>query len=284
MDDIARKNRTRAVLRAVEVLIFAAFLILNVVPVLWGVLTSLKSTRDIAAFPPKIVNFQLVAEHYTRVIESGFFQAFFVSIRNSILTILFGALLAAITAYGFDRYRFRFRRLLFFCVVLGIPLSVGSSALLIPNFLYMANLGLTNRFVTLPLLYITYNLPMAIWIIKGNMEAIPTSIDESAKIEGCGDLYIFFRLILPLALPSLAAASLFLFIGSWNEFITSSVMVDSPHLRPVQLAIYNYLGYFGREWGPLTASATIAIIPIIVIFSILSKLLISGLTQGSVKS
>ncbi len=284
MDNLANRTRARTILIAVEILVFTLFLVLNIVPVFWGILTSFKSTRDIAAFPPRLIGFQAVLVHYQRVIQGGLFQALIVSIRNSLITIVFGALIAALTAYGFDRYRFRFRKALFFCVVLGIPLSVGSSALLIPNFLYMANLGLTNRLVTLPLLYITYNLPMAIWILKGNMEAIPVSIDESARIEGCGDFYIFFRLILPLAKPALAASSLFLFIGSWNEFITSSVMVDSPHLRPIQLAIYNYLGYFGREWGPLTASATIAIIPIILIFSILSKLLISGLTQGSVKS
>ena len=283
MDALMKRRNKKIILIIAEVCVFLIFFSINVVPVLWGILTSLKSARDIAAFPPRIFNFQPVFDHYKRVVDGGIFQSMLVSVRNSALTILFGTFLAAVTAFGFDRYRFRFRKLFFFCVVLGIPLSVGSSALLMPNFLYMVKLGLTNKGITLPLLYITYNLPMAIWILKGNIESIPVSIDESAKIEGCGDLFIFFRLILPLTKPALAAASLFLFIGSWNEFITSSVMVDSPGLRPVQLAIYNYLGYFGREWGPLTASATLAIIPIIIIFSVLSKFLISGLTQGSVK-
>jgi len=279
------KNKSSKVLiRTIEYTVLIVLLIVNIIPVLWGMLTSLKGMRDISAFPPKIFNFEPVLTHYIRVYNSGFFQSFFVSVRNSIITIIAGALLASITAYGFDRFKFKGRKLLFFFVVLGIPLSVGCSTLLIPNYLYMAKLGLINKYLTLPLLYITYNLPMAIWILKGCIEAIPISIDESAKIEGCGEMYIFFKLIFPLTKPALAAASLFLFIGSWNEFITSSVMVNSPHLRPIQLAIYNYLGYFGRQWGPLTASATIAIIPIIIIFSFLSKLLISGLTQGAVKS
>lgn len=279
-----RRLPKQAALKAAEYLVFLTVLVINIIPVIWGVITSLKTMRDISAYPPKIFNFQPVLEHYLRVIQSGFFQAMMVSVRNSLITIIIGALLASVTAYGFDRYSFRFKKILFFCIVLGIPLSVGCSTLLIPNYLYMSRLGLINRYLTLPLLYITYNLPMAIWILKGSIEAIPISIDESAKIEGCGDLYIFFRLILPLTKPALAASGLFLFIGSWNEFITSSVMVTSPHLRPIQLAIYNYLGFYGREWGPLTASATIAIIPIIIIFTFLSKLLISGLTQGSVKS
>jgi ABC-type glycerol-3-phosphate transport system permease component len=268
---------------AIEIFILLLFITLNIVPVLWGVLTSFKNPRDISAFPPKVINFIPVLEHYRTVVAGGLFKSMMVSVRNSALTIIVGTMLAAITAFGFDRYRFRGRSILFFCIILGIPLSVGSSALLIPNYLYMVKMGLNNRIYTLPLLYITYNLPMAIWILKGNIEAIPISIDESARIEGCTDMYIFAHLILPLAKPAMAASALFLFIGSWNEFVTSSVMVDAPHLRPIQLAIYNYLGYYGREWGPLTASATIAIIPIVIIFGFLSKLLISGLTQGSVK-
>jgi multiple sugar transport system permease protein len=273
----------RMLVRITEIGVFLVLAALNIVPILWGVLTSFKTPPDISAFPPKVIGFKPVLDHYATVVTGGFFNSMLVSIRNSAFTIVLGALLAAVTAFGFDRYRFRFRKLLFFCVILGIPMSVGSTALLIPNYLYMVKLGLNNNAYTLPLLYITYNLPMAIWILKGNIESIPVSIDESARIEGCGDIYIFTHLILPLTKPALAASSLFLFIGSWNEFITSSVMVDSPDLRPIQLAIYNYLGYFGREWGPLTASATIAIIPILFIFSLLSRQLISGLTQGSTK-
>jgi ABC-type glycerol-3-phosphate transport system permease component len=283
MEILNKKTHNRVFLIVIEIFILLIFLTLNIVPVIWGVLTSFKNPRDIAAFPPKIFNFVPVFEHYRTVIAGGLFRSMMVSVRNSAVTIILGALLASVTAFGFDRYRFRGRKILFFCVILGIPLAVGSSALLIPNYLYMVKIGLNNKIFTLPLLYITYNLPMAIWILKGNIEAIPISIDESARIEGCSDMYIFSHLILPLTKPALAAASLFLFIGSWNEFVTSSVMVDSPNLRPIQLSIYNYLGFFGREWGPLTASATIAIIPILIIFTFLSKLLISGLTQGSVK-
>lgn len=283
METLTTIKTRKTLLLLIEILILLLFLLLNIIPVLWGVLTSFKNPRDIAAFPPKIIKFTPVLEHYKTVIEGGLFKSMMVSIQNSLLTILAGAMLAAVTAFGFDRYRFKFRKLLFFFIIMGIPLSVGSSALLIPNYLYMVKMGLNNKIYTLPLLYITYNLPMAIWILKGNIESIPVSIDESARIEGCSDMYIFRRLILPLTKPALAASSLFLFIGSWNEFVTSSVMVDSPHLRPIQLTIYNYLGYYGREWGPLTASATIAIIPIILIFAFLSKLLISGLVQGSVK-
>ena len=274
----------KGALRVFEIAFIAFLVVLNTVPILWGVLTSIKPAREIFAFPPLIIGFQPVLEHYLRVIQSGFLQSLMVSVINASGCIFFGLLLAVVAGFGFDRYRFRMRKVLFFCVVIGIPLSIGSSALLIPNYLYMTRLGITNNRFTLILLYTTYNLPMAIWILKGAFEAIPREIDEAATLEGCSDMYILFRLLLPLAKPAIAAAALFLFIGSWNEFIAASVMVDSPKFRPVQLAIYNYLGYYGREWGPLTASSILALIPIIFVFIRLGRLLISGLTQGSVKN
>lgn len=270
--------------RVFESVAFVALVVLNTVPILWGVLTSIKPTRTILVFPPKIFGFQATLEHYVRIIRSGFLQSLWVSVFNSSFSIAFGVFLAILAAYGFDRYQFRFRKGLFFFVVLGIPLSIGSSMLLIPNFLYMSRIGLVDTRFTLVLLYTTYNLPMAIWILKGAFEAVPTEIDEAAMIEGASELYILWKLVVPLSKPALAAAALFIFIGSWNEFIAASVMVNSPNLRPVQLAIYNYLGYFGREWGPLTASATFALVPIIIVFVRLGRLLISGLTSGSVKS
>lgn len=281
---IVRNRPRRAIFFALEVALITVLIVLNIVPILWGVLTSLKQTQDIFVFPPEIIGFKPTLEHYARVLRSGYLVSLGVSVFNSAFSIALGLFLAILAAYGFDRFHFRTRRLLFFFIVLGIPLSIGSSMLLIPNFLYMTKLHLTNNRFTLILLYTTYNLPMAIWIMKGAFEAVPKEIDEAASLEGCGKIYALWHLLVPLSKPAIAAASLFIFIGSWNEFIAASVMVNSPGLRPVQLAIYNYLGYFGREWGPLTASATLAIIPIIFVFIRLGKLLISGLTQGSVKS
>ena len=124
---------------------------------------------------------------------------------------------------------------------------------------------------------------MAIWVLRGGIEAVPVEIEEAATVDGCSKARIIFGIIPRLILPSIAASALFIFIGSWNEFIVSSVLVDNPALRPVQTAIYNYLGFFGQEWGPLCASATFAILPILIVFTFLGKLMVSGLTAGSVK-
>ncbi len=266
-----------------EFLLLLFILILNSTPILWGLITSLKTRREILVYPPKFFHFTPSTEHYANVFRNGLSTG----MRNSLLysgcTILLGLVLSLLAAYGFERYRFPLRKTLLYIVIAGIPLSTGSAAMLIPNYLYMMKLGLTNKWYTLILIYTAYNLPMAIWVMKGGIEAIPLEIEDAARIDGCSRAYIITRLVPRMCLPSIASSALFLFIGAWNEFITSAVMIDSPNLRSIQLVIYYFRGFFGTDWGALMASAMIAVLPILVVFSFLGKLMVSGLTQGAVK-
>ena len=263
--------------------LFAVLCVLNLVPVIWGILTSLKSEPDLFRYPPTIFDFTPTLENYERVIASGFLGNMQVTVLYAVGTVLATLALALPAAYAFDRFEFPFRRTLLLLVVASIPLSLGAAALLIPNYIYFTRLGLTNAWYTLPLIYTANQLPMAIWIIKGNLETIPRELDEAALIDGSGHLGILWRIMLPLSRPALGAAGVLAFVGAWNEFVSSSVMVDNPALRPVQPAIYNFIGYFGREWGPLTAAAMLGIIPILIIFVVLGRQIVSGLTNGSVK-
>jgi multiple sugar transport system permease protein len=119
--------------------------------------------------------------------------------------------------------------------------------------------------------------------MKGMIEAIPRELDEAAIVDGATTLDILRHVILPVSGPALGTAAILTFVGSWNEFVAGSVMVDSPALKPVQPVIYSFIGFFGREWGPLTASATLAILPILVVFTLFGRLIVSGLTKGAVK-
>lgn len=263
--------------------LFAVLCVLNLVPVVWGILTSLKSEPDLFRFPPTILDFTPTLENYERVIASGFLGNLQVTVLYAVGTVAATLLLALPAAYAFDRFEFPFRRTLLLLVVASIPLSLGAAALLIPNYIYFTRLGLTNAWFTLPIIYTANQLPMAIWIIKGTLEGIPRELDEAALIDGSGRVGILVRIIMPLSRPALGAAGVLAFVGTWNEFLASSIMVDNPVLRPVQPAIYNFIGYFGREWGPLTAAAMLGIIPILIIFVLLGRQIVSGLTSGSVK-
>jgi multiple sugar transport system permease protein len=278
-----RRMALPALSGAAIVFAFVLLASLNLLPLIWGVLTSLKSEPDLFRFPPVLFDFTPTLQNYQRVIDSGFAGNMRMSLFYSVTTVIGTLVLALPAAYAFDRFDFPFRQPLFLLVVASIPLSLGAAALLIPNYLYFTRLGLTNAWYTLPLIYTAHQLPMAIWIMKGTIEGIPRELDEAAIADGASHFGVLRFVILPLSKPALGAAGVLTFVGSWNEFVAGSVMVDSPELRPIQPAIYNFIGYFGREWGPLTASATLAILPILIAFALLGRLIVSGLTKGSVK-
>lgn len=266
-----------------ETILFVSFSLINIITIIWGLITSLKPSRLIHAYPPLFFGFTATLDHYRVVIKNGFTSALMYSLFICLVSIILGLFLALLAGYGFQRYKFPFKKILFILIASCIPLSIGSSALLIPNYLYLSSLDMVNKWYTLILLYTAYNLPMAIWIVKGGIEIIPIEIEEAALIDGCSRPYILFRIVTILCRPSLAAAALFFFIGSWNEFITAAVMISSPQYRTVQLLVYQFLGVFGQDWGPLTAASIMSIAPVLIVFTILGKMLISGLTQGSVK-
>lgn len=255
----------------------------NTAPIAWGFLASLKSPSEILTYPPKLLAFTPTLDNYRQVLESGFM----LGMRNSTLyaftAVLIGLAAGAFAAFGFERFAFRGRSAIFLVIVASIPLAIGAAALLIPNYLFFARLGVINKWYTLPLIYSVHSLPIAIWIIKGSMESIPKELDEAAYIDGASSLTVFLRVVLPLCKPAIGAAGLLLFIYSWNEFVAGSVMVDADQLKPIQPLLYAYIGFFGREWGLLTAAACLAVLPIFVIYGLFGRLLISGLTRGAVK-
>src|SRR5690606_16871985 len=136
---------------------FAALIVFNLAPIVWSVRTSLMAPSDIFAYPPKWLDFAITLEHYERIVKSGYFQTFRNSIAYSLAAIAIGLIIGLLAAYGFDRFRFLGKKAMFFLVVFCIPLSMGSSALIIPNYLYFSKLGLLDGWFTLPLLYTAYN-------------------------------------------------------------------------------------------------------------------------------
>jgi len=278
-----RRSTPHRILQLVLVLALAALAIVNLLPLVWGVITSIKPDTVILAFPPKYIDFAPTTAHYHRVFESGFAASFLASLCYSLVAVLFAVLFGLPAAYAFDRFDFPFRQPLFLLVVASIPLSLGAAALLIPNYVYFVRLGLVNTPYALPLIYAAHQLPAAIWVIKGTIEGIPRELDEAAAIDGAKRAQVLWLIIFPLVRPALGAVAILAFVGSWNEFVAGSVMVDADWLRPVQPLIYGFIGFFGREWGPLTAAATMAILPIVISFALFGRLIVSGMTKGSVK-
>ena len=280
------KNNERKgtlLLITIDCLIIAIIAVVNLFPFVWALMTSFKTESDVFSYPIKFFNFVPVLENYVHVLKTRFPASWLRSIAYALSAIVICLALSSMAGYAFARYKNRLMSFLFTLIVFGIPLAVGSSALIVPNYIIFAKFRIINKFFTLPLIYTVYNLPMAIWIALGGIRSIPIEIEEAAIIDGCKQSYIIFNIIPKLNKPALASAALFVFIGAWNEFIVSAVLITSQQFRSIQVAIYEFLGYYGRQWGPLMASTILGFIPIIVLFSFLGRQLISGLTAGATK-
>lgn len=278
-----RSLSNRLIGRIAAVVAVALIAIVNLLPVLWGLATSLKPQQEILAPQPKFWGFEPTSMHYDTVISGNFGTSFVTSIGYGTVSTVLAVFLASCTAYALDRLRFRFRQVVFYVVVACVPLSIGAAILVLPTYIYFAALGLNNQWFTLPMVYMALNLPLAIWVMKGAIEGVPTELDQAGKMDGLSNLGILFRLVLPLCRPGIFAAGMLVFIGAWSEFLFGTVLVQNASLKPVQVAVYTYITAFGRSWGPLTAAAILAVVPILVLLFILGRHMVSGLARGSVK-
>lgn len=266
-----------------QILLLIIIGIIVTTPIVWGVLTSFKTESEISSYPPKILDFTWTAENYKTILKGGIGTAFIMSVTYAGTTVIVDLVVGNLAAYAMSRHKFKGKKFLFYLILAGIPLSAGSVALVIADYIYFSKLHMINTWFTLALISSVYHLPMSIWVLKGGMDNIPVEIEEAAAIDGCSRQNIIWFLIPRLNRPAIASASILAFIGVWNEFIVSSVMISNSRLRPLQLAIYNFMGFFGLQWGPLCAAATVSIVLVLLVFTLLGKQLVSGLTKGAVK-
>jgi len=196
-------------------------------------------------------------------------------------TSVIGIFLAATAGYAFSRFRFpgRTAGLLSFLITQMFP----GTLMMIPLYLIVNWLGLLDNLAGLVLVYSTSAIPFSIWMLKGYFDTIPKELEESALIDGASRTLIFYKIILPLAKPALAVTALFSFMTAWNEYILAATFMNRELSYTLPVALRNFVGQFAQDWGLFAAGAILVSIPIVALFFILQKYLVSGLTAGSVK-
>ena len=275
-------HRNRAALRkTIDVAVTAIIALICLFPILWGLSTSLKQTNRIMEFPPRLIPQPLTFDHYVTLWEQNIAYYVFNSVAVSAFTILVCLVVGSLAGYALARFSFRGKSAVLFVIV--AAMSVPISSLLVPTFGFMADLGLLNTRTGLVLLYAAYELPMVVWILQSYFQTIPVELERAAMIDGYPRLQAIRRVVVPLSTTGLVAAGLFVLIFAWNDFVVALVMTTTEEVRTLPIAIYNFLGYYGREWGPLTAGAMVSTIPLIVVFVIFQRYFMSGMTGGSVK-
>lgn len=270
--------KTKTILKNIFLLLLSLIII---GPILWGLSTSLKAPNKILAFPPRFIPDEPTLMHYAEIFRTGIHaylgNSFFISLGTVLTSIFIGSL----AGFAISRFRFRWKKSLMFMIV--VVMSIPIVSLMVPTYTYLAKSGILNTRLVLILLYSAYQLPISVWILKSFIDTIPVELEEAAMIDGYTRIQSLFKIILPLATPGLIAAGLFILVFSWNDFVVALVMTSSEAVRTLPVGIYFYLGFFGREWGPLMASAMVSIVPIIILFVVFQKYFLSGISKGAVK-
>ena len=259
------------------------FLLFAVLPIAWMLLTSLKPESEIVtaggvSYWPEHFTF----DHYRNIWwQSGYPVLVWNSTKTTVMTITLCLAAGTLAAYSFSRYDFPGRRqmLLGFLVVRMFPAVMK----IIPLFIIMRGLGLLDSNAGLALAYASFLLPLFIWIMKGFFDALPDELEDAARIDGCSRLGAMLRVILPLAKGGLAATTIFIAIGAWNEFLFALMLTTSQGSRTWPVGLQLMIGEFQLPWGELSAGGIISIVPVIILFAAVQRLLVAGLTTGAVK-
>jgi ABC-type glycerol-3-phosphate transport system permease component len=196
---------------------------------------------------------------------------------GTVLCILVGASLAA---YAFSKFAFVGNRALFFMFI--FTLVVPMQAMIIPLYAVLVSLRLTNTYLALILPYAAAGLPVSIFLLRTFFDTIPRELEEAARIDGCSDFGAFWRVVLPISGPGLAAVAILQFVNAWNELVLALVAIRNPALRTIPLGLQIFVAD-QVEWGPVFASLSMATLPVIVVYVLMQRHFIRGLTAGAIK-
>lgn len=252
-------------------------------PLLWMILTSVKPQTELFRIPPTWLPESITFEHYWRLLSETPFLTYF---RNSVVlatsTTIFVVALGTLGAYSLVRFKYRGRETL--AVLVLFTYLLPSVVLIIPLYLMMVGIGLSNTLVSLILAHTTFALPYALWLLRSFMEGVPEDLESAALVDGATRLGAFKDIILPQLLPGIVSTALFTFILSWNEYLYALVLINSDAVAPLTTGVMSMLiSAFNIEWSLLMAASVMMSLPLIVVFAFLQSYLTSGFGAGGVK-
>ncbi len=269
--------------------IFLVLLLLYaVLPMLWMLITSIKSQFAAIQYPPEFIPSNPTFEQYARLLSptnevgAQFLRYMINSIWVSTATTIFGVAVAVPAAYAFSRFRFPGRNALFFSVLFRnmFPAVV----FLMPLFIMMRWLGLVNTHSSLIITYLTFGLPLSIWLLKGFYDNIPVELEQAARIDGCTRFQAFFLVVMPLSAPGIIATAIYSFITAWNEYVYALTFLNSDEKLTLPVGLQRFFTEYATNWPGLMAASFIMSVPVVVMFLVLQKYFVRALTEGAVKA
>jgi len=213
--------------------------------------------------------------------ENSFSTYFLNSLIVALGTVAITVVVASLAAFAFARYQFRFKEIIFYVFL--AALAVPSVELIIPQYLLMLKLHLTDSLSGLVLIYASENLPFSIFLLRGFFEAVPRDLEESFRLDGANNFRVLTRLIAPLSAPALAVVAMFTFNFAWEEFIIALTLINSPGNRTLPIALNFFITAHTTQWGPLFAASVIATLPSVVVYFISQRWFQRGVSLGGIR-
>lgn len=254
-------------------------------PLYWAAATSLKGKGEIYQVPPTLVPHIPSLENYVKIftLENGIYLRYFMnSVMITICSILCTAVVSIAAGYGLSKLKLRGGKIMLACILAAIMIPF--QTLLTPLYTIMAKLGLLNTRASLVLIYTTFHTPFCIYMMKNAFDTIPDGLLESAKLDGAGNLRIFLRICLPLTWSSVATIAVYSAYTTWNDYLIALVFANSNTIKTFNVGLTNLaIGYYGTDWGVLTAGFLMGMLPIMLMFLFLQKYFIRGMMSGALK-
>jgi multiple sugar transport system permease protein len=268
----------RAVLAAGGLLLAAALL----APYAAMLLTALKPEAELRITPPRLLPVTWRPQNFWTVLRDPDFRSWLrVSLVVAVASTALVIVAAVPAAYYTARHRFPGRGAFLFLVL--VSQMFAPTALVVGLYREFFQLGLINTYAALILVNAAFNLAFAIWILRAFFASIPREIEEAAAVDGCGRLRVLLRIVLPLSRPGLVTAAIFAFIAAWNEYIVALTLMTDADKKPLTVGLTSYVTAYVQHWNSLFAASLIAIVPVVVLFALIERHLVGGLTAGSVK-
>lgn len=264
-------------------LTLALYVVVVTFPFYFMLLTALRSQKDVYNKQAMLVPANLIPDNFVSVLTSSNMPIW---LTNSILvgaaSAMISLVIGILAAYSLARLKFCGRALLARSVL--FTYLIPGSLLFIPIYITISNIGLLNTPWSLILTYQTFNVPFCTWMLLGYFRTIPVELEDAARIDGCSRLGVLGRIVLPLSAPGIVTALIFSFTNAWNEFLYAVVLTQRSELRTVPVGLYSFQIADILMWGQIMAAAIIATLPVLVLYMLVQRFVVQGLTAGAVKS
>ena len=258
-------------------LLYAAF------PVVWMLFSSLKSNTEIFSIPPKLFPRVFTLQAYHSIVSSKvkmrfFFNSYFIALIVTLLTLT----VAVMAAYSFSRYTFKLKKSLNLLII--ATQTVPPITLLIPYFGLVVAFRMYNTYFALIFTYMVFTLPYAILMMTGYFNTLPKELDEAVMVDGGSSIFALWRVLVPVSVPGIVATGVYTFILTWNEFLFALTLTKTTNMRTVPIGIQQLMGQHAYEWNEMMAMSLLGSVPILILYLVVQRYFLSGMTAGSVKS